>query len=75
MRIFLNNGLTNTTAANNSLIAEATIAANTVSQVAASVPTTITLNMVMAPGYVLNYTIGTTVAAGHSVTAVDAGNY
>jgi hypothetical protein len=75
MRIFLNNGGSNTTATNNTLVAEATIAANTLSQVAASIPVTIPLNMVLAAGYKLNYTIGTTVAAGHAVTAVDAGDY
>jgi hypothetical protein len=75
MRIFLNNGSTNATVTNNSLVAEATIAANTLSQVAASVPTTIPLNQVMPAGYKLYYTIGTSVAAGHAVTAVDAGDY
>jgi hypothetical protein len=75
MRIFLNNGSTNATATNNSLVAEATIAANTLSQVAASVPVTIPLNQVMPAGYKLYYTIGTTVASGHAVTAVDAGDY
>ena len=75
MRFFLNNGLTNTTAANNSLLAEATIALNTVSQVAASVPVTVALNCVLKPGYKINYTIGTAVAAGHAVCCPDAGDY
>lgn len=75
MRIFLNNGLTNATVANNSLVAEVTLAANTVSQVAASVLVDLTLSMVLAAGYKLNYTIGTAVAAGYAVTAVDSGDY
>jgi hypothetical protein len=75
MRFFLNNGLTNTVPANNQLVAEETIAANTVSQVAKSVFYDIYLNIVLKPSYKLNYTIGTTVAAGHGVSAPDAGDY
>lgn len=75
MRIFLNNGSTNTSAANNSLIAEQTIALNTISQVAQSIFYDVFLNVVLKPGYTLFYTIGTAVAAGFSVTAVDAGDY
>lgn len=75
MRFFLNNGSTNATASNNALLAEATIAANTLSQVAASVPVTVALNCVLKPGYKINYTIGTAVAAGHAVTAYEAGDY
>jgi hypothetical protein len=75
LRVFLNNGLTNATPANNTLIAEVTIPINTLSQVAASVPANIALNMVMEAGYRLYYTIGTSVAAGFSVTCLDAGDY
>ena len=75
MRFFLNNGLTNATAANNVLLAEKTIAANTLSQVAESVAVEVILNCVLKPGYKINYTIGTAVAAGHAVTAPDAGDY
>ena len=75
MRFFLNNGATNATAPNNALLAEATIPANTVSEVAASVPVEIALNVVLQAGYKINYTIGTAVAAGHAVTCPDAGKY
>src|SRR5690348_2394342 len=75
MRIFENNGSTNATPANNNLVAEITVAANTLSQVAASVFYDLPLNIVLKPGYKLNYTIGTAVAAGHSVGAPDAGDY
>ena len=75
MRIFENNGLTNATPANNNLVAEVTVPANTISQVAASVQIDLWLNIVLKPGYKLNYTIGTAVAAGHSVSALDAGDY
>src|SRR6266545_5341807 len=59
LRIFENNGSTNATPANNNLVAEETIAANTLSQVAKSVFYDIYLNIVLKPGYKLNYTIGT----------------
>lgn len=75
MRFFVNNGSTNATPANNCLEAEATIAANTLSQVAASVYVDVPLNIVLKPGYKLNYVIGTAVAAGHAVSCPDAGDY
>lgn len=75
LRIFENNGSTNATPGNNNLVAEETIAANTVSQVAKSVFYDVYLNIVLKPGYKLNYTIGTAVASGHSVGVPDAGDY
>ena len=74
LRIFMNTGATNTVAANNILLTEVTMAANTLSQVAASVFVDIPMNFVLPPSYRLLYTVGTTVAAGHAVTA-DVGNY
>ena len=70
LRIFLNNGSTNATAANNSLYYEATIAATTLSETSALADTEILLQIALPPGYKLNITIGTTVAAGLAVTAV-----
>lgn len=75
LRIFENNGSTNTTASNNNLVSEITVAANTLSQVAQSVFYDLYMNIVLKPGYKLNYTIGTAVAAGHSVGCPDAGDY
>lgn len=75
LRIFENNGLTNATPGNNNLIAEETIPLNTLSQVAKSVFFDIFLNVILKPGYKLIYTIGTAVAAGHSVGTPDAGDY
>lgn len=75
LRIFLNNGSTNGTAGNNSLLAEATMAANTLSQTAASVFQDIYINAIMGPAYVLNYTVGTTVATGFAVSCPDGGDY
>lgn len=74
MRVFLNNGSTNATAANNALVSEITLAANTLSQVAASTIYDLNLNLVMKTGYKLNVAIGTAVAAGHMVTAI-GGDY
>lgn len=75
MRFFVNNGLTNGTAGNNSLVAEVTVPANTLSQVAAAALIDVSLNQVLPAGYRLLYTIGTAVAAGHAVTCPDAGEY
>lgn len=84
MRFFVNNGQANTTAANNSLIHETTIAATTLSEVAALTDNDITVakntGEVAVPipylpaGYKINVTIGTTVAAGLQVT-VHGGDY
>lgn len=78
LRIFINNGGTNATPANNVLYAEITIAATTVSETAALLTTnefpssadTTAFPIVLPPGYVLNVTVGTTIAAGVDVTAI-----
>lgn len=69
IRFFLNNGSTNTVAANNSLFHEVTLAANTISQVAASIFQVIAMMRGLPPGYKVNITTGTTIAAGAQVTA------
>lgn len=77
MRFFVNNGGVNTTATNNSLAYEATIAATTLSEVAALADNVIdvTRGTVVEPaipflpaGYKINVTIGTAVAAGLAIT-------
>jgi hypothetical protein len=75
MRIFYNNGGAIGTEGSNTLLAEETIASNTLSQVAKSVVVDIYLGLVMKPTHRLYYTIGTAVAAGHGVSAPDAGDY
>lgn len=70
LRVFLNNGLTNATPANNVLFTEMTIAATTLSEVAALLENEIPMNISLPPGYKVNVTIGTAVAAGLVVTAV-----
>lgn len=74
LRVFINNGSDPTTASNNTLYAEMTIAATTLSEVAALADNELYLGLVLPAGYKLNVTIGTTVAAGLQVTAV-GGDY
>lgn len=74
VRFFVNNGSSNTTAGNNALVYEVTMAANTLSQTAASVPMTWPANLYLKPGYKLNVTIGTAIAAGIMVFA-QGGDY
>lgn len=74
VRFFVNNGATNATAGNNALVQEFTMAANTLSQTAASVPMVWAANLLLKPGYKLNVTIGTAIAAGVMVSA-QGGDY
>lgn len=70
LRVWINNGSTNATPANNTLFTEATIAATTLSEVAALADNEIPMNLALPAGYKINITIGTTVAAGLHVTAI-----
>ena len=73
-RVWINNGSVTTTAANNSLWDEITIAANTVSQVAASTNYEFPLNYALPSSYRIYVTIGTAVAAGLDITVI-GGDY
>ncbi len=71
MRVFLNNGSTNATAANNTLIADMTCPATTASNAAQLAPVYIPIKRLVtagANGININITIGTAVSAGFSVT-------
>ena len=68
LRVFLNNGSSNTTAANNVLIAEVSLPATTLSEVAALSGNELALNIPVPPGYRVNVTLGTAVAGGYAVT-------
>jgi hypothetical protein len=74
MRVFVNNGGSNTTATNNSLINEMALPATTISEVNAQPPYELALNFALPPGYQLFCTLGTAVAAGFEVT-VFGGSY
>lgn len=73
-RVFINNGSTNATAANNILWDEITIAATTLSETTAQSTFEIPLNYALPAGYKLNVTIGTTIAAGLYVSVI-GGDY
>lgn len=74
LRIFINNGSTNATAANNTLYMERTIPAATLSETTELADTIIPLDMALPTGYKINITIGTTVAAALAVTC-EGGNF
>lgn len=68
IRVFVNNGSTNATAANNTLVAELSIAATTASNSTSLPDLSIPINRTLPNGYKLNVAIGTTVSAGLCVT-------
>ena len=74
MRLFLNNGGVNTTAASNVLVAEISLPATTNSEVAALAGSELPLNIPVPPGYRVLATLGTAVAGGYAVTAI-GGDY
>jgi hypothetical protein len=74
LRVFVNNGSTNATQANNVLIGELTLPATTATAVAAMQPVELPLNFALPAGYVINVTLGTAVAAGYRVSLI-GGNY
>lgn len=75
LRVFINNGSTNATAANNTLIHEQVLPSTTASNVVeAGGEFDIPLNISIPNGYKINVAIGTVVSAGWAVTAI-GGNY
>ncbi len=69
-RVFINNGSTNATASNNILYDEITLAATTASANSALAVYELPLNFALPPGYKLNVTLGTTVAAGYFISVI-----
>ncbi len=69
LRVFLNNGLTNATIANNCLYHEIALPATTLTEIAAQSPVVYTMNLLLPAGYKVNVTLGTAVAAGWAVSA------
>jgi hypothetical protein len=74
LRVFINNGLTNATPANNILYTEQTLPATTLSEVAALAAVEIPLNIALPAGFRINCTVGTTIAAGVYISGV-GGSY
>lgn len=69
-RIWINNGSTTGTAANNCLFDEITLSATTLSEVAATQVYELPLNIALPPGYRIYVTIGTGVSAGYMASVV-----
>lgn len=75
LRIWLNNGSTTGTAANNTMIYQQQLPATTNSEVVSLVPIDIPLNIAIPPGYRIYFTLGTAPnSAGWQGTVV-GGNY
>ena len=70
LRVFVNNGSVNSTAANNVLFAQVTLSATTLTEVAGQNAIEIPLLMALPPGYKINCTLGTALAAGWQITAL-----
>ena len=74
MRVWINNGSTTATAANNTLFFERTLVATTVSQTAEQIDVMVPMNVSLPVGHKIYYTFGTAVAAGYSIQVV-GGDY
>jgi len=74
MRVFINNGLDQTVAANNALFMERTIPATTLSETSELADNYIPLDIALPASYRIYVTIGTAVAAGLKVTVI-GGDY
>ena len=74
MRVWLNNGSTTATAANNTLFFERTLAATSATQTAELPDIILPINVSLPAGYKIYYTFGTAVAAGYSIQVV-GGDY
>ena len=69
-RIWINNGQTSGSAANNALIDEITLNATTAAPAASLANQEVPINFAIPAGYRLFVTLGTTVATGFDVTAI-----
>ncbi len=74
IRIWLNNGGTTATAANNTLFNEQTLPSTSVTQTSQQTDVIVPMNVSIPTGYKVYYTFGTAVAAGYDVILV-AGDY
>lgn len=74
LRVFINNGSTQATLANNIMVAEFSLAAITLSEIAAQPDYVVSLGIPIPAGYKVLVTLGTTVAAGYFVS-VAGGDY
>jgi len=73
-RIYINNGSAQTTATNNTLFGQLSLPATTATNTAATSELEYPLDLALPPGFRIYVGLGTTVAAGWSVTCI-AGQY
>ena len=69
-RVWINNGLTNATAANNTYWDDISLPATTVSEISAQPTFELPLNIAMPANYRIFVTLGTAVAAGFHITTI-----
>lgn len=69
-RVWINNGLTNTTAANNTYWDDISLPATTVSETSALPTFELPLNIALPANYKILVTLGTAVAAGYTITTI-----
>lgn len=69
-RIYINNGSTNGTAANNTFYGEISLPATTASATAATPDVDYAMNFALPPGYRIYVGLGTAVSAGWTVTTI-----
>lgn len=74
LRVFINNGGSNTVAANNVLYTERSLASSVLSESSELADVVIGIGISLPAGYRINLTLGTAIAAGVAVTAV-GGHY
>ena len=74
LRVFLNNGSTNATAANNIMYSEITLPLSTLSETVAQADFEVFINVSLPVGYTVLITLGTTVAGGIAVAGI-GGDY
>ena len=74
LRIYVNNGSTNTTAANNAFVGQISLPGTTAINTAATVEIYYPLNLAIDPSFRIYVGVGTTVAAGW-MCVCDAGQY
>lgn len=69
-RVWINNGLTTATAANNTYWDDISLPATTVSEVSAQPTFELPLNIALPANYKIFVTLGTAVAAGYTITTI-----
>jgi hypothetical protein len=69
-RVWINNGLSTTTSANNTYWDDISLPSTTVSEISAQPTFELPLNMALPAGYTILVTLGTAVVAGYTITVI-----